>query len=123
MNINEVVEQIKLYREELLKMIDQIPDAQTGVNQISKKPEIAIVNLSHVQKNKGILCPHYYLNGRAKEALRKLVQRSLIEDLPKRIKNIIQSGQIKIKSKDAIKLNPEFISILKDMWKGILNDS
>jgi len=123
MNLNEVLEQIKKSREELLKIIDQIPDAQTGVNQISKTPEIAIVNISHVSKNKGILCPSYYLNGRAKEALRKIVQRSLIEDLPKRIQNIIQSGQIKIKYRDTIKLNPEFISILKDMWKGILNDS
>lgn len=121
MNINETLEQIKELRKRLLDMIDSMPDAQSDVNQISKKPPIAIVNFSHVGKNKGILCPRYYLNCDAKKALKNLIQRTQIENLPDRINNIIRSEQIKVKPGDIIKLNPEFISSLKKMWKGALN--
>lgn len=121
MKMNEILKQIKELRKNLLDMIDQMPDAQTGVNQISKKPAIAIVKFSHIQKNKGILSPRYYLNCEAKEALKNMIKLTKIEDLPERIDEIIRSGVI-IVNKDRIKLNPEFVTFLKNMWEGALDD-
>lgn len=120
MKINKILERIKELRKNLLEMIDQMPDAQEGVNLISKSPAIAIVKFSHVQKNKGILCPRYYLNCESKKALKDIIKLTQIENLPDRINEITRSGVIKI-NKDRIKLNPEFVSSLKEMWKEALN--
>lgn len=77
-----IFKEIKKFKQELLQMIDSMPDAQSGVHHISKKPDIAIISFSHIQKNEGILCPHYYLNCEAKNALRATIKRTQIENLP-----------------------------------------
>lgn len=121
MKMNEILKQIKEFRTKLLEMIEKMPDAQSGINLIKKSPPIATVMLSHIQKNKMILCPRYYLNCEAKNALKNMIKLTQIENLPEKIDEIIRSGVI-IVNKDRIKLNPEFVTFLKNMWEGALND-
>jgi len=124
MNIKAVLEQISSFRTKLLEMIESMPDAQTGVNHISSNPTIAIVSFSHINKNYCTLSPRYYLNCKAKKALKDMIKFTKIENLAERIDKIIQSGSIKMSSSlcDTIKLNPEFISFLKDMWEKALKE-
>ena len=122
MGMSGILNRIKKFRGDLLNMVDSLPDAQSGVTQISKRPAIAIVKLSHVGKNKGILDPRYYLNSSSKRALKEMIKRTRIENLPDRINKVIQSGVIVVSRYERVKLMPEFVSYLKDMWDGVYND-
>lgn len=65
-------------------------------------------------KNKGILCVDYYLNHTAKDEMQRIIKKTSLESLGRVIEEIIQTGRIPGRR---LRLNPEFINKLKQMWE------
>lgn len=118
MNFNEIRDQISAFREELLKYVESLPMHAEGVTPLDKKGKYGTVNFSTLAKNNGIMCADYYLNHTAKKELLAIIKRTRLESLDKVVEKIIKTACIPNKS---IKMNPQFISRLRDMWEKEMN--
>lgn len=118
MNFNEIRDQVSKFRDKLSAFIETLPASAEGVTLLNKKGNCGVVNFSTMAKNKGIFCADYYLNHTAKKELQHVVKKTPLENLDKVIVSIIQTGRIPYKP---IKMNPEFVKKLRDMWEKEMN--
>ena len=121
MNFNNIRKEIEQFRKALSNFIGSLPDGNEGVEFLDKKKKCAVVNFSTIQKNKGILCPGYYLNHTAKDEMKRILEKTRLESLDNVIEKIVQTGNIPTSSGQMLKANPEFITKLKLMWESALN--
>ena len=76
------------------------------------------MNFSTIQKHGGILSAGHYLNHRAKEEMKRIINNTKLECLDSVIERIIQTGTIPTTSGSPVKANPQFIAKVKEMWEG-----
>lgn len=115
-SMNKLVSQIGIIKAQLIKQIQELPNATPGVKMLSKN--CAIVSSKTVMENGGILSASYYINHENKKRLIERIERGSIESLGKMIDGIIERGSINHESGQCTKVSPAFIKALKEMWNG-----
>lgn len=115
-----ILEQISVFRDELIAFVESLPDGNEGVTFLDKKKTCASVNLSTIMKSPSMnLSASYYLNHTAKKELLRLVKATSLERLDKVLQEIIQTGFVPVQGGRPITANPEFITKVKEMWEKI----
>lgn len=106
--LTKLARHIEKCRADILKELETLPDNNEGVTRVNKK--CAIVSLSTIARNNGILCPNFYINDRAKTALIEMVKNVSPENLYASLQKIAKTGRIK--HRGYIVLNRSFVRAL-----------
>lgn len=116
-NLKSIIKRISELRDKMKEFVEGLPETNSGVKLLSDSPRCAVVSFSTIAANKGILCPHYYLNATAKEELLKILETTKVERLEERVSQIIQTGKLWDGAPPHLTLHPDFIEALKKIWE------
>jgi hypothetical protein len=111
-----IVNQIEALKQSLKAYILSLPDFAEGVKPICKN--CCVVDSLTVFKNGGVWSPSYYINTETKQILLELLDKTGIENLNKKIEDMIITGRLQDGEHQSILLNPAFVSAIEDLWFG-----
>ena len=120
----ELIAELKALQSETYDAIMEEIDKIEPIKEIKQvSPHICVVNLSAVQKNKGILSPEYYIPDAQKDAIKKSLSNcgKDLEKITRKVKDMIDKGYIDGRySHQKVMLNLNSLKLLEELYKNLI---